>query len=402
MKYLEHLLSLLVVFLLLVATAVWTGSLFGQKIGGEEQTAVTNLVTAPTDVTLEALNLSPKTVSLAPLDSAAWQVSDAAGRLLGTIVSTAPYAPKAQGFAGPTPLYIYLNAEGRIQEIAAADNAETPDFFERAFSGTMAHWKGLTAEAGADLKVDGVSGATYSSIALVENMHAALAIRANATHETAMQQPAIGWPATAAVIAVLLLGIVAAWRYRGVKPLRIVVLLFNVGVLGFWTGQFLSLSLLRGWISNGLDPVLYLPTVLMLLVAIVMPWLGRKRHYCTWVCPFGSLQELAYRLPLPKIKVSPKAFKVMTKIRVGVLAVLLVLLYLGIGSSLLDYEPFTAFLVTNAAPAVIALAATFIVAGLFVPNPWCKCCCPVGSLLDLSEESAPANAKQPLQKKNPQ
>ena len=43
---------------------------------------------------------------------------------------------------------------------AAADNAETSDFFARAWQGLVPAWQGKTAEEGAKMKVDGVSGAT--------------------------------------------------------------------------------------------------------------------------------------------------------------------------------------------------------------------------------------------------
>ena len=68
---------------------------------------------------------------------------------------------------------------------------------------------------------------------------------------------------------VLLLGVWAAWKGRGKRWVRLGVLLFNVGVLGFWCGQFLSLSLLHGWIANGTDPLAFLATLLMLGVAVV-------------------------------------------------------------------------------------------------------------------------------------
>ena len=75
----------------------------------------------------------------------------------------------------------------------------------------------------------------------------------------------------------------------------------------------------------------------------------------------------------------------MRRIRLAVLGLLLLLLWCGLASFLLDYEPFTAFLVQSASPVVLALAGCFVVASCFVPHLWCHCFCPVGELLDLSE-----------------
>ena len=152
--------------------------------------------------------------------------------------------------------------------------------------------------------------------------------------------------------------------------------------------------MLRGWIQNGLDPILYLPAVLMLLVAIAMPFFKRPHHHCLWVCPFGSLQELAYYLPLPKVHVSTPVFKLMRLTRTLVLALLLLLLWMGIGASVLDYEPFTAFMLSTATPGVLVLATLFIIASIFIPHPWCRCLCPMGTLLELSEDSGVKQKKK--------
>lgn len=388
-KTVEHLLSLLVVFLLLSAAALWTGQLFGHPTTPSDETEAASgqkTYAAPTDAQLEALALNASTAKLTPRDSASWTVTAANGSPLGTVVSSAAYASDVQGFAGPTPLYIYVDQNGKVASIAAADNSETPSFFDRAFGTLVESWKGKDAQEAASVEVDAVTGATFSSKAIITNVQAALAAY-NQSGSSADRTPVIGWAKTVAVAVVLLLGIVLSVWFRGKKWLRIVQLLLNVGVLGFWCGQFLSLSLLRGWVANSLDPVAYLPTVLMLAVAILMPFFKRKHHYCSWVCPYGSLQELAGRLPLPKIHCSPKVYKVMARIRFGVFCVLMLLLWCGLGSFLLDYEPFTAFLVTTAAPGVMVLAGAFVVASCFVPNLWCKCICPMGSALDLSEDT---------------
>lgn len=388
---LEHTLSLLVVFLLLCSAAVWTGRLFGHDIGPASTADTTSQAAfAPPDAEqLSRLTLDGGTVRLLPRDSASWTICAADGSELGVVLSSAPYAQKIEGFAGPTPVFVYVDQAGRVVQTAAADNNESPDFFESAWNGTAPRWQGLTAAEAAALKVDAVSGATYSSTAIVRNVQQTLAAYVEAEGRRT-DAPAVGWLRTAAVAVVLLLGVLAAWAGRGRKGVRVAVLLLNVGVTGFWCGQFLSLSLLRGWVANGLDPLLYLPGLLMLGVALLMPWLGRKRHYCNWVCPYGSLQELAARLPLlPKVPCGPRVFKWMRRVRMGVLAVLLLGLWTGVGAFVLDYEPFTAFMLASASPVVLVLAGTFVVASLFVPNLWCRCCCPVGALLDLSEDDKP-------------
>ena len=380
----ERLLSLLIVFLMIVAAAVWSGHLFGKPIGGDAAKAHAAAKVEAQLPSAEVLaQLGLQQAQFAPADSAAWTV-EKGGKEAGLLISTTPYAPKVQGFAGPTPLYVFVNEEGKIEKIAPAENDETPDFFGAAADSLLPQWQGLSVEEAASQKVDAVSGATYSSNAIINNVQKALTARSGSVGRV-HGAPAIGWVKTCAVIAVMLLGIVIAYRFKTVKWLRLVFHLLNVAVVGFWCGQFLSLSLLRGWIANGLDPLLYLPAVAMLVVTIAMPYFGRPNHFCSYVCPYGSLQELAWHVPLPKVKLGPNAAKFMKRMRFAVLIILMLLLWAGAGLSLLDYEPFSAFLVTTAAPGVSILAGLFIVLGLFIPHPWCRMFCPVGSLLNLAE-----------------
>ena len=385
---LQRLLSLLVVFLMLAAAAVWTGRLFGRDIGLSANKAEEKKHAVQTTLTADALSALglPTGVSLTPKDSATWLV--AAGDS-GVIVSSKPFTKDVQGFSGPVPVYVWFDADGVICGIAAADNAETPDFFRSAFESIAPAWKGQSAES-ASPQVDAVTGATYTRRALTANIHAAVDAY-NASTSAYVVQPAIGWAKTIAVGAVLIIGIAVSLIKKKQKWLRIALLLLNVGVLGFWCGQFLSLSLLKGFVANGFDPIIALPSVLMLAASLLLPLFGRKKHYCTWVCPFGSLQELAAMVGLPHIKIGQKAWRVMGQARTFVLALLLLLLWTGFGAWLLDYEPFSAFIFTTASPAVLILAGTFVVTGLFVPRLWCHTFCPVGELLGLAETSSKKN-----------
>ena len=394
-RYVEGVLSLLVVFLLLMAATLWTGRIFGREIGGTKASVEANgdkaltTAVAPTSAQLKLLSLNENNVQLTPRDSASWTVMGANDVALGVIIATSPYATDVKGFAGPTPLYIYVSTAGIIKQVVAADNADTPNFFNRAFTSLAPQWRDKSMEQAAALKVDAVSGATFSSNAIIANVQRALAAQVQSDTSSTLRSPMIGWGRTIVVAVVLLLGIIVSLKWRGRKWLRLTQLVLNVVVLGFWCGQFLSLSLLRGWISNGLDPVAYLPTLLVLIVALVMPFFKHKHHYCSWVCPLGSLQTLAAELPLPKVHCSPKVYRIMSRVRLYVFAILMLLLWTAFGAgSVLDYEPFTAFFVTTAAPMVMVLAVVIVVASCFVPNVWCKSLCPMGMTLTLAEDSA--------------
>ena len=98
------------------------------------------------------------------IDTAFYEVKDAKGTKLGSVLYSSPYSDNVKGFNGPTPILIIMDAEGRIQNVVLLDNQETPFYAQRvADGGLYSAWNGLTAEEALRKEVDAVSGATYTS-----------------------------------------------------------------------------------------------------------------------------------------------------------------------------------------------------------------------------------------------
>lgn len=393
---LSRLFSLLLVFLLLASTTITSGQLLGynwQKKATETETeteteqssSVKQSISAPNEEEMSSLGLEGKTI--VPLDSMSWKVIGASKQQEGFLVSSALQADKFYGYNGSTPIFIFLDNNHVVKAVVASDkNDETPSFYERATQGVLSKWNGLKVKDAIALEVDVVSGATYSSQSLIDNFRTSMAIYEKTTLSRS-HAPVVGWPKTIALFVVFGIGLVVAFLFKKIRWMRTLVLVLNTAVTGFWCGQFLSFSILRGMIQNGTDFILYLPTVVMLVLAIVMPYFKKKNYYCLWMCPYGSLQELAWKLPVPKVKMGAKAIKMMHHMRHAILAILLILLWTGVGMTVLEYEPFSAFIIATAAPAVMILAGAFVLIGIVIPHPWCQCCCPVGAILNLAEKT---------------
>lgn len=91
----------------------------------------------------------------------------------GTIVvNTTGLAKDISGFGGPMPLEIYIR-NGKVSKVVALKNSETPDFFSHA-SSLLTRWNGKSIDEAAKMKVDGVSGATFSSRGIIMNMQRGL------------------------------------------------------------------------------------------------------------------------------------------------------------------------------------------------------------------------------------
>ena len=314
----------------------------------------------------------------------------------GTIVvDTRLLAKDVQGYGGPVPLRIYVSKSGVVDSIVAEPNAESPDFFNHA-SAILVRWQGKTIDEATAMEVDGVTGATFSSRAIITNVqrglayakqHAALGNApdvAGSVEASGVSASSMGW--TLGGIAALLVAMLGAVVPLFVKNRRwhYVQLSLNVIVLGLWTGTFVSYTLLMRLFSGGVSlatlGTLAAPLV-MVLVAMLYPLAGRPGHYCAHMCPFGSAQELAGKLTRRKPRLSPRLNKALNVFRNVLWGVLMVLMLTATWTAWMDYELFTAFLYTSASAWVIAIAVLFIVLSVWVPRPYCRFVCPTGSLL---------------------
>lgn len=314
------------------------------------------------------------------------------------IINTKPLAKDVQGYGGPVPLRIHVSKDGVVAAIEAEPNAETPDFFNQAKL-LLTRWQGKTVDgamAETD-KVDAVSGATFSSKAIIANMQRGL-VYANrhtaqgkaatdasgAILEGSGSSSASGWTIGGiAALIVVLLGAIVPLFYKS-RRWHKVQLVLNVVVLGLWTGTFVSFTLLMRLFSGGLSlaalATLAAP-LLMVVVALFYPLAGKPGHYCAHVCPFGSAQELAGKLTRRKLRVPVRLNKALNMFRTVLWAVLMVLLLTGTWVAWIDYELFTAFLYSSASVWVVVLAVLFLVLSVWVPRPYCRYVCPTGTLL---------------------
>ena len=89
------------------------------------------------------------------------------------IVNTTTLAKDVRGYRGTTPVKIYIK-NNKIQKVEALQNRETPDYFEEVEAVMLPKWQGMTVKKALQTDVDGVTGATFSSKAVRENVRRGL------------------------------------------------------------------------------------------------------------------------------------------------------------------------------------------------------------------------------------
>ena len=288
------------------------------------------------------------------------------------------------GYGGTVPLEITLE-DGKIKSIKALANSETPRFFKAA-SALLSEWDGRTVEEALKIQVNGVSGATFSSKAIIENVQRGLQyVAKNPVKESARAGFDFSIKAMAGLIVVLLASIVPLFVRD--KRYRIGQQVLNVVVLGFWCGSFLNYTSMIGYMSNGMNVIALIVPIIMLVTAFVYPLFGKKSYYCTHVCPFGSLQELVGKCFRYKAKMSSLTARRLGLFRQILWAMLMLCLWTGVWFDWIDYEPFSAFVFQSASWVVISIAIAFAALSAVVARPYCRFVCPTGSLFKYSQHS---------------
>jgi uncharacterized protein with FMN-binding domain len=103
-----------------------------------------------------------------------WTADDTMTKENGmTVINTTQLGKDVQGFLGTTPVKIYIQ-KNKVVKIEALKNQETPKYFLKVKKNLLDKWNGVKVKDAKKMKVDAVTGATYSSKAVIENVQLGL------------------------------------------------------------------------------------------------------------------------------------------------------------------------------------------------------------------------------------
>ncbi len=315
------------------------------------------------------------------------RVLDSEDGLLGYILRTSPQSDPVIGYKGPTESLIALDPDGEtIRKILVRESYETETYlayvtgdgrFLPSFEGwTTDDLRNLDyAESG----ISGVSGATKTSMAVLEGAKRRLQADASAG-------PASNWTfrlRDGLLIGVIALGCVMAFTgLRGNKRLRTAYLIFLVVYVGWISGDMLSQTLLVGWAQHGMAWQNLPGLALLAVAAFLIPWSTGKQVYCHQLCPHGAAQQLLAQVRRgPGLRISQRAAKLLEWIPWVLLAFVVLVAMAGWSFNLAALEPFDAYVIQLAGAATIIISVVGLIASWFVPLAYCRFGCPTGALL---------------------
>ena len=90
------------------------------------------------------------------------------------VINTTELGKSVEGNNGPTPLKVYINKSNKVERIEFLKSQETPKYYAKVKEALKDKWNGLMVKEAKTLQVDAVTGATYSSNAVIENVRLAL------------------------------------------------------------------------------------------------------------------------------------------------------------------------------------------------------------------------------------
>ncbi len=88
------------------------------------------------------------------------------------VVNTTSLCSNVKGFKGATPVEVYIK-NNKVIKVEALPNREGPKFYDKVKQGLFPKFNGMKLSKAESL--DGVTGATYTSRAVKENVAAAVA-----------------------------------------------------------------------------------------------------------------------------------------------------------------------------------------------------------------------------------
>ncbi|QPH54227.1 4Fe-4S binding protein [Pontivivens ytuae] len=197
------------------------------------------------------------------------------------------------------------------------------------------------------------------------------------------------------LVGVLLAGQSWLASQRFFTPVRLGILSFVTGFIGWWGQGQLSIVTVLGALRTAIEGasfafLLYDPFSLLIWGAAILGFvLWGRGLFCGWLCPFGALQEFAHHLGrllrLPRIEPSAAWDRRLKGVKYVLLAGLVATVFIAPAQidTVAEVEPFkTAITVYFVREWYYVLyAAVWLVLGTMLFKGFCRYVCPLGAVM---------------------
>lgn len=330
-------------------------------------------------------------------------VIDAQGNKLGWLLRSGTLVESLEGYQGPTEVLMWFDLEDRLQRAKLRRSYDNEPYvnYVQDESSFWKRFRGLTIQQLSTFDrqiegVDGVSGATMTSHAVVDTM--ALAAKEYLELSKAKSVPAVdfgaaslmkirwSWHDVGTGIVLLFAIVISSTRLRGRAWIATLWSIVLIGYFGLCTGNLVSQALLVGWASAGVPWRLAPGLVAVVFVALFWPSFTKQNIYCHHLCPHGAAQRLVKgRFKVWKV---PAGLSQWLRWIPGLLLIIVIVATLANQKlNVASLEPFDAYVWNIAGLASVSIAVVSLVVSAKVPMAYCKFGCPTGRLLEYSRRN---------------
>jgi uncharacterized protein with FMN-binding domain len=295
---------------------------------------------------------------------------------------------KAQGWGGPLHTATIIDKNGVIERVVLIDHKETPSFFFKIqrhqflqqFTGRK-----ISDPFVLDADIDSVTGATMSSRAITEAIREGSHAAGKKIFNLPIKEERFPWKfGTDEILLLLLYAVMLFGVMRKIKIMHYVTMAAAFIFLGFYLNAAISIgnisSLFLGYFPSFKENIFWW---LLIIGALLMPLILRRNLYCSYLCPFGALQEFTAKIGGINIRLSEKSIK-FTKHLVYFLAwFALILIFLTSNPAIGAFEPFATFFALEGIGVQWFLLPAVVLGSFVFARFFCRFFCPVGVVLNL-------------------
>ncbi len=296
---------------------------------------------------------------------------------------------KGMGWGGPFVLMQEIDSNNKIIDCRVLDHSETPSYMLKLKKNHFFNqFISLSASSEFTLnkQIDAVSGATVSSIGFTN------AVRESA-HQTSLHIfgiPSVKTskeiPLTIKEFIIVIIFLLSFFGYHfKLMKLRRIILFSSLITVGFIYNFPFSIShfsaILLGYFPNIFDNPTWWLIVGLTLFAILITG---KNLYCSWICPFGAIQELISSISGFSLSIHPTIQKHGTKVLYFfTLLSILTMVYFR-STSRGNYEPFAALFSLDAYGFLWFILPIVLFSSFFWKRFYCRFFCPAGAALTIT------------------
>ena len=334
-------------------------------------------------------------ISASPTHPSLLEIYDVNDSMIGLSGQSSPHTDQIIGYQGPVDSLLVFDLNGSLigmkirssyENQPYADYPNDDAYFASLFSGRSIPQladMNLTEE-----EVEGVSGATMTSMAMAEGIvKVAQSWEEEKQAQLANQKPFINWKMRdfGSLSVILLAGFVGFSQRGKNKFFRITLQVLLVCYLGLVNGDILSQALFAGWAQCGVPweraPIL----ALLSLAALLVPMATGKAFYCHQLCPHGAAQQWMRKLRKKPVRLPKNVDNILKYLPASLVGLVVFLSFTTSGHTVAILEPFDAYIWEVAGGITIAIALLSLLASAFVPMAYCRYGCPTGAILKLFE-----------------